>query len=926
MDPVHDRPPTGSIPDAPGSYQFYDAEGRVLYVGKAKSLRHRLPNYWQKSAKLGPRTAQMVAQADHVEWVVVDSEVDALILEHSLIQAHLPRYNVRLKDDKSYPWLAVTLNEEWPRPAVVRGRKRKGVRYFGPYGNAGAIRSTLDLLVRSFPVRTCSDTKFTRHERLRRPCLLYDIDRCSGPCVGAVDHEAYDGYVNDLMGFLSGDTEPVLARLEAEMLTASEELQFERAARLRDRIIAVHKAAESQQMVSDRAEDFDVVGLAEDPLEASVQIFLVRRGRVVGHRGFVAEKVEDLSGPEFMAQVVAQVYGADGADVPRRLLVPEEPADRQLLQSWLHTIRGGPVDIAVPQRGAKRALQETVTRSAGEDLARHRLRRAADHNARSKALTELQSALSLREAPLRIECYDMSHLQGTDYVGSMVVFEDGLAKRSDYRRFKVKSVAGNDDYAAMEEVLTRRLTALQQPAEVPAAGRPRRFAYRPNLIVVDGGKGQLGVAERVVRELGLGDEVELASLAKQFEEVYRPGSPDPVRLRRGSDALYLLQRLRDEAHRFAITFHRERRGKRMTRSILDDIPGLGPARKARLVKELGGVNAVRAAPLEELLSRSWLPDDVGLAVFEATHNIGGEQRCRAQCCRAQGWRAMSEFVVVTGMSGAGRSTAAAALEDVGWFVIDNLPAGLIMKMVEMVDRPGSGIERVALVIGRGGANTGSEYFDDLPDVLDELRATRKRVRVVFLDAADDVLVRRYEGTRRRHPLAARGVEESIADERKLLEPVRERADLLVDTGELNSNQLRLRILEAFGDDEAPRMQTSVISFGYKHGIPLDVDVVFDCRFLPNPFWVEELRPFSGEDQPVRDYVLGQPESQAFLEKVDDLLTSILPAFTREGKSYLTIAMGCTGGRHRSVTLARELATRLSAHGEPVSVFHRDIDR
>jgi excinuclease ABC subunit C len=647
MEPVHDPPPTGSIPDAPGSYQFYDAEGRVLYVGKAKSLRHRLPNYWQKSAQLGPRTAQMVAQADHVEWVVVDSEVDALILEHSLIQAHLPRYNVRLKDDKSYPWLAVTLNEEWPRPAVVRGRKRKGVRYFGPYGNAGAIRSTLDLLVRSFPVRTCSDTKFKRHERLGRPCLLYDIDRCSGPCVGAVDHEAYDGYVNDLMGFLSGDTEPVLARLEAEMLTASEDLQFERAARLRDRIVAVHKAAESQQMVSDRAEDFDVVGLAEDPLEASVQIFLVRRGRVVGHRGFVAEKVEDLSGPEFMAQVVAQVYGAEGADVPRRLLVPEEPADRALLQSWLHTIRGGPVDIAVPQRGAKRALQETVTRSASEDLARHRLRRAADHNARSKALTELQASLSLREAPLRIECYDMSHLQGTDYVGSMVVFEDGLAKRSDYRRFKVKSVAGNDDYAAMEEVLTRRLTALKQPHEVPADGRPRRFAYRPNLIVVDGGKGQLGVAERVVRELGLEDEVELASLAKQFEEVYRPGSPDPVRLRRGSDALYLLQRLRDEAHRFAITFHRERRGKRMTKSILDDIPGLGPARKARLVKELGGVNAVRAAPIEELLSRSWLPDEVGLAVFEATHNPIGQRTARAGSAR-------------TGISGAVSARAGSA--------------------------------------------------------------------------------------------------------------------------------------------------------------------------------------------------------------------------------------------------------------------------
>jgi excinuclease ABC subunit C len=619
---MHDRPPTGSIPDAPGSYQFYDAEGRVLYVGKAKSLRHRLPNYWQDSARLMPRTAQMVAQADHVEWVVVDTEVDALILEHSLIQAHLPRYNVRLKDDKSYPWLAVTVNEEWPRPAVVRGRKRKGVRYFGPYGNAGAIRSTLDLLVRSFPVRTCSDTKFTRHERLGRPCLLYDIDRCSGPCVGAVDHEAYGGYVDDLMRFLSGDTEPVLASLEAQMLAASDELQFERAARLRDRIAAVHKAAETQQMVSDRAEDFDVVGLAEDPLEASVQIFLVRRGRVVGHRGFVAEKVEDLSGPEFMALVVSQVYGADGAEVPRRVLLPEQPADLEVLQTWLRGVRSGPVDIAVPLRGAKRALQDTVTRSAGEDLARHRLRRAADHNARSKALTELQGELSLREAPLRIECYDMSHLQGTDYVGSMVVFEDGLPKRSDYRRFAVKSVPGNDDYAAMEEVLTRRLTALKEPLDTSRDAKPRRFAYRPNLLLVDGGKGQLGVAERVVRTLGLEGEMELASLAKQFEEVYRPGSPEPVRLRRGSDALYLLQRVRDEAHRFAITFHRERRAKRMTRSILDDIPGLGPARKARLVKELGGVNAVRGATLEQLQALSWLPDTVAGAVYDGVRQAG----------------------------------------------------------------------------------------------------------------------------------------------------------------------------------------------------------------------------------------------------------------------------------------------------------------
>jgi excinuclease ABC subunit C len=617
------RPPTGTIPDAPGSYQFFDAEGRVLYVGKAKSLRHRLPNYWQDSSVLLPRTAQMVAQADHVEWVVVESEVDALILEDSLIKAHQPRYNVRLKDDKSYPWLAVTLNEEWPRPAVVRGRKRKGVRYFGPYGHAGAIRSTLDLLVRSFPVRTCSDTKFVRHERLGRPCLLYDIDRCSGPCVGAVDHEAYDGYLRDLMGFLSGDTEPVLERLESEMLAASADLEFERAARLRDRIAVVHKAAEAQQMVSDRPEDFDVIGVADDPLEASVQIFHIRRGRVVGHRGFVAEKVEDLNGPEFMSRAISQIYGDDGTEVPRRILVPELPHDAGLLLEWLRVARDGPVDIAVPQRGSKRALQETVTRSASEDLARHRLRRASDHNSRSKALTELQTALGLREAPLRIECFDMSHLQGTDYVGSMVVMEDGLAKRSDYRRFKVKTVAGNDDYAAMEEVLTRRLSALNEPHEVKEGERPKRFAYRPNLLVVDGGKGQLGVAERVVRELGLEGQLELASLAKQFEDVYRPGSPEPIRLRRGSEALFMLQRIRDEAHRFAITFHREKRGKRMTKSILDDIAGLGPGRRARLVKELGGVNAVRGASLAELQALSWLPDQVGLAVYDGVRKTGG---------------------------------------------------------------------------------------------------------------------------------------------------------------------------------------------------------------------------------------------------------------------------------------------------------------
>ena len=654
---VLQRPATGDIPDAPGSYQFVDADGRVLYVGKAKSLRHRLPSYWQDPAGLPSRTAQMVAQADRVEWVVVATEVEALMLEHSLIQAHQPRFNVRLKDDKSYPWLAVTVSEEWPRPMVYRGTKRKGVRYFGPYGHVGALRETLDLLLRSFPVRTCSDAKFRRHERLGRPCLLYDIERCSGPCVGAVGHEQYALMLDDLMRFLSGETGNVVARLEQEMKAASAALEYERAARLRDQLVAVRKAAETQQMVSEKPEDFDVVGIAEDELEAAVQVFHVRKGRVVGRGGFVADKVEDLTPAQFAGRVVEELYGAPGADVPRRIFVPAEPEAPWVLSDWLRQLRGGPVGIAVPRRGAKRALQETVVRNAREDLARHRLRRAADHNSRSRALVELQELLGLSQAPLRIECYDMSHLQGTDYVGSMVVFEDALPKKADYRKFTVKHVPGNDDYAAMREVLTRRLRALVverrtgaeaaattgvEPAGTATTGaepagtaravdgdaaagelgvrRPRRrFAYAPQLLLLDGGKGQLGVGVSVLEELGLTGQIELAALAKQFEEVYRPGDPDPIRIPRGSDALYLLQRVRDEAHRFAITFHRSRRAKRMTRSVLDGVSGLGPSRRARLLKEMGGVRALRAASEDELRALPWLPDRVAEAVHAQLH-------------------------------------------------------------------------------------------------------------------------------------------------------------------------------------------------------------------------------------------------------------------------------------------------------------------
>jgi excinuclease ABC subunit C len=583
----------------------------------------------------------MVALAERVEWVVVATEVDALILEHSLIQAHKPRFNARLKDDKSYPWLAVTVNEEWPRPVVFRGRKRKGVRYFGPYGHVGALRDTLDLLLRSFPIRTCSDAKFKRHHRLGRPCLLYDIERCSGPCVGAVEPERYAQMVDDLMRFLSGETAPVLARLRNEMQEASDALEFERAARLRDRLVAVTKAAETQQMVSDRAEDLDLIGIADDDLEAAIQVFHVRRGRVVGRSGSVADKVEDLTEEQFMGRVLQELYGAPGAEVPRRVLVPVLPDSPEVITAWLSSLRGGPVRVSVPQRGEKRALHETVTRNAAEDLTRHRLRRSADHNARSRALTELQDALGLVQSPLRIECFDMSHLQGTDYVGSMVVFEDGLAKKSDYRRFMVRGVSGNDDYAAMEEVLTRRLTNLvNERAELAArrdsasaddlterrAAARRRFAYAPQLLLLDGGKGQLGVGVRVLESLGLSEEIEIASLAKQFEEVFRPGSSEPVRIPRGSDALYLLQRVRDEAHRFAITFHRERRGKRMTTSLLDGVPGLGPTRKKRLLAAFGSVRAVQAATPEELAALTWLPDAVAEALYEHLQGIGASRR------------------------------------------------------------------------------------------------------------------------------------------------------------------------------------------------------------------------------------------------------------------------------------------------------------
>ncbi len=613
------RPPPGTIPDAAGSYQFKDRHGRLIYVGKAKSLRSRLGSYFQNPAHLAPRTAQMVAEAESVEWIQVDTEVEALMLEYSLIQQHQPRFNVRYRDDKSYPFLCVTMVDEWPRAMVIRGRKRKGNRYFGPYGHAYAIRETLDQLLRTFPIRTCSDNKFNHHARLGRPCLLHHIEKCAGPCVGEVEREHYDEMLDDLLAFLGGDTDEVVKRLEEDMAQASAALEFEQAARCRDRLASVRKAIEGQEMVGARSEDYDVVGLVDDELEAACQVFYVRKGRVMGRRGFIVDKAGDLSRDELVSRVLERLYFEENPlGSPKQVLVPNLPHNQGLYEEWLREQRGSKVAISVPQRGAKRKLQETVARNAADAFARHRLKRSTDHNSRARALNDLQECLGLPEAPLRIECYDMSHLQGSDYVGSMVVMEDGLPRKSEYRRFKVRTVDGNDDYAAMEEVLTRRLTNYLEERDRPVEERGR-FAYPPQLLVVDGGKGQLGVAERVLAELGLDGEIFPAGLAKEFEQVFVPGQPAPVEIPRPSESLYLLQRIRDESHRFANDYHRQLRGKRMTRSSLDGISGLGPTRRARLVKEMGGVRAVERASLNDLLALTWLPDAVASSIYEKLH-------------------------------------------------------------------------------------------------------------------------------------------------------------------------------------------------------------------------------------------------------------------------------------------------------------------
>ena len=612
------RPESGSFPDQPGSYQFKDAGGRIIYVGKAKSLRNRLNSYFQDARNLHPRTLQMLETAASVEWIEVATEVDALMLVYSLIQRHQPRFNVRLRDDKSYPFLSITLRDEWPRAMVMRGKRKRGNRYFGPFGHAHAIRETLDLLLRTFPIRTCSDNKFAEHQRLGRPCLLFHIEQCAGPCVGEISTEDYEGLVRKLIRFLEGDTEDVVKELNARMREASSATEFELAARLRDRLSSVERAIEKRQIAGTRNEDFDVIGLHDDELEASVQVFYVRKGRVMGQRGSIVDKVEDITQPDLIARIIEDLYHQENPiGMPKNVFVPSLPDRQGLYEQRLTKQRGSRDEIRVPMRGDKRALHETATRNAKETFTRHRLKRGTDHNSRARALQELQTHLQLPNAPLRIECYDMSHLQGTDYVGSMVVLEDAVPRKSEYRRFKIRDVGGNDDFAAMEEVLYRRFRNLLAEREAPGEA-PGKFAYPPQLLVVDGGKGQLGVAVRVLETLGLTDEIPVAALAKQFEEVFVPGRSTPIELPRGSEALYLLQRIRDESHRFAVNYHRVLRKKRMTRSVLDDISGLGDVRRKRLIKEFGGVRKVQQASLDELLALTWLPDPVAHAVYDRT--------------------------------------------------------------------------------------------------------------------------------------------------------------------------------------------------------------------------------------------------------------------------------------------------------------------
>lgn len=657
-DPSSYRPAPGTIPESPGVYRFRDGTGRVIYVGKARNLRSRLNSYFADPVNLHQRTRQMVFTAESVDWISVATEVEALQQEFTEIKQYDPRFNVRYRDDKSYPYLAVTVDEEFPRLQVMRGAKRRGVRYFGPYSHAWAIRETLDLLLRVFPARTCSSGVFKRAGQVGRPCLLGYIGKCSAPCVGSVSAEEHRDIVNGFCDFMAGRTDVMVRRLEREMAEASAELEFERAARLRDDLAALRRAMEKQTVVFGDGTDADVVAFADDPLEAAVQVFHVRDGRVRGQRGWVVEKTEDLTAGDLVHHFCTQVYGGEHgeAHVPRELLVPDLPADVEALADWLSEHRGSRVTLRVPQRGDKRALLETVARNATDALARHKLKRAGDLTTRSKALDEIADTLGMRTAPLRIECFDISQIQGTDVVASMVVFEDGLPRKSEYRRFIIRGAT--DDLSAMSEVLRRRfaryLDARAETGEAgvesagdpdapagpgapdeprvgtlvdPTTGRPRKFAYPPQLVVVDGGAPQVAAAAQALAELGV-DDVALCGLAKRLEEVWLPDDDFPAILPRTSEGLYLLQRVRDEAHRFAITFHRQRRSRRMTESALDRVPGLGEVRRKALLRHFGSLKRLAAASVEEITEVPGVGKRTAEAILAALADPTGQSEPR----------------------------------------------------------------------------------------------------------------------------------------------------------------------------------------------------------------------------------------------------------------------------------------------------------
>ena len=680
------RPAPGTIPTEPGVYKFRDANGRVVYVGKAKSLRARLNNYFQPPEHLHPRTRQMVFTAASVEWTVVASEVEALQLEYTWIKRFDPWFNVMYRDDKTYPMLAVSVRERYPRAFFYRGPKRKGVRYFGPYSHAWAVRETLDLLTRVFPIRTCSNGVYNRHETLGRPCLLGSIDKCAAPCVGRVDESEYEDIVAGFMGFMSGNTDKVVRDMTAQMESAAEHLEFEKAARLRDDLGAVKKVMERQTVVLSPDTDADIIAFDTDELEAAVQIFNVRGGRIRSQRGWVVEKSGDEPGsaerldgdgpdpalPVLVQNFLVQYYsdaverqkqeqaedarraaetikrrGVDQEShaevrspvpVPKEILVCAMPDEEEEVTKLLEGLRGAQVNIRVPQRGDKAALMETVRKNAADALHQHKLKRVGDLTARSQALQDIQDALGMEEAPLRMECTDISHIQGTDVVASLVVFEDGLPKKQDYRRYRIKEAAGDghsNDVGSIAEVTSRRFKRynedkLANPDEESAAvmfaeeasevetTNNKRFAYPPQLFIVDGGKPQVDAAQAIFDELGVVD-VQLIGLAKRLEEIWVPDDDEPVILPRNSEGMYLLQQIRDEAHRFAITYHRQQRSKRMRSSALDAIPGLGPSRRSELVKHFGSVKKMKAASVEQIEEVNGVGPKLAATIYEHLH-------------------------------------------------------------------------------------------------------------------------------------------------------------------------------------------------------------------------------------------------------------------------------------------------------------------